>query len=80
MKKYAYFLPQFHRIKENDEWWGEGFTEWTNVKKAQPLYKGHIQPLNPVDNNYYDLMDKEVVEWQTDLLKKYAIDGMIYYN
>ena len=80
MKIFAYFLPQFHEIPENDEWWGQGFTEWTNVKSARPLFKGHRQPIVPLDNNYYNLLDKSTVEWQTDLLKEYQIDGLIYYH
>ncbi len=80
MKKYAYYLPQFHRIPENDEWWGEGFTEWTNVKKAQKLYKNHKQPKVPLNNNYYYLNDIKTIKWQTDLLKKYQLDGLIFYH
>lgn len=59
---------------------GKGFTEWTNVKKARPLFKGHIQPIHPLNNNYYNLMDKGTVEWQTQLMKKYGLTGMIYYH
>ncbi len=80
MKKYAIFLPQFHEIKENNEWWGEGFTEWVNVKKAKPLYSSHCQPKYPLNYNYYNLLDKKVVEWQTSLLHRYNIDGMVYYH
>jgi len=80
MKLFAFYLPQFHEIPENNEWWGEGFTEWTNVKKAEPLFDGHIQPLHPKNNNYYNLLDKKTVEWQTQLMKEYGIDGMIYYH
>lgn len=80
MKKYAFFLPQFHRIPENDEWWGEGFTEWTNVKAALPLYKNHKQPQKPLNDNYYNLLDKETVQWQTQLMKDHHVDGMIYYH
>lgn len=80
MKKFAFYLPQFHETEENNEWWGKGFTEWTNVKKAAPLFKGHNQPVKPLNNNYYNLLDKETVEWQTDLMKKYNIDGLIYYH
>lgn len=80
MKFFAFFLPQFHTIPENDEWWGKGFTEWTNVKKAVPLGKGHLQPLHPLNNNYYNLLDKDTVIWQTKIMKKYGITGMIYYH
>lgn len=80
MKKYAIYLPQFHEIQENNEWWGKGFTEWTNVRNAKPLFKGHVQPKHPENNNYYDLLEKSVVEWQTNLLNEYKIDGLVYYH
>ncbi|MBQ2785802.1 MAG: glycoside hydrolase family 99-like domain-containing protein [Oscillospiraceae bacterium] len=80
MKVFALYLPQFHEIPENNEWWGKGFTEWTNVRKAKPLFKGHVQPLIPLDNRYYDLRDKETVAWQTEIMKSYGISGMIYYH
>lgn len=80
MRTIAMYLPQFHRIKENDEWWGEGFTEWTAVRKTTPQYDGHKQPVCPLNNNYYDLMDKKTVEWQADLAKKYKIDGFAFYH
>ena len=65
----AYYLPQYHEVKENNEWWGKGFTEWTNVKRGKPLFKDHIQPRIPLHENYYDLMDKETVLWQTKIAK-----------
>jgi len=80
MKKFAFFLPQFHEIKENDLWWENGFTEWTHVKRAKPLFNGHKQPVVPLNNNYYNLLDKNTVVWQTELQKKYKIDGLIYYH
>ena len=79
MKKFAFYLPQFHEIKENNEWWGKGFTEWVNVKKAKPLYKGHIQPQVPV-NGYYNLLEKKTIINQTKLMNDYGIDGLIYYH
>lgn len=80
MKVIAMYLPQFHRVKENDEWWGEGFTEWTAVKRARALFDGHNQPRIPLDENYYDLMNKEVMKWQADCMQNYGIDGMCFYH
>lgn len=80
MKAITMYLPQFHRVKENDEWWGEGFTEWVAVKAAKPLYEGHYQPREPLNNNYYDLMEKSTLLQQADLMKKYGIYGMCFYH
>lgn len=76
----AMYLPQFHHVKENDEWWGEGFTEWSAVKGAKPLFEGHNQPERPLNDNYYDLLKKETMEWQAGLAKKNSIDGFAFYH
>lgn len=80
MRKFAFFLPQYHEIPENNLWWGEGFTEWVKVKAAIPLFRGHMQPKVPLNNNYYCLLNKEIVEWQTNLMKEYGVDGLVYYH
>ena len=80
MKIIAFYLPQFHSIPENDEWWGEGFTEWTNEKKAMPLFEGHNQPRIPLKENYYNLLEDSIKEWQVDLANKYGIYGFCVYH
>lgn len=80
LKFMAFYLPQFHPIKENNAWWGEGFTEWTNTKKAAPLYTNHRQPREPLDDYYYNLLDIEALKWQSELLKEYNIYGLCCYH
>ena len=78
-KKIAFYLPQFHEIPENNEFWGEGFTEWTNVRRAVPQFDGHKLPIEPL-HGYYDLTDPEVHKYQSDLALRNGIDAFCFYT
>lgn len=78
---YAFYLPQYHQCPENDEFWGEGFTDWVNVKKAKPLFEGHRQPILPSDEvGFYDLKDPEVLRKQARIAKDHGIDGFVFHH
>lgn len=79
MKYLALYLPQYHTFPENDKWWGTGYTEWSAVQNAKPVFKGHNEPRIPLDENYYDLKNNgyETWKWQAKLAKKY---GRLFSN
>lgn len=80
VKIIANYLPQFHRIPENDKWWGKGYTDWVAAQNARPVYKGQIQPRVPLNQNYYDLADWKVLQRQAELARSYGLWGFGIYH
>lgn len=80
MKVLAMYLPQYHIVPENSTWWGEGFTDWVTVRNAKPLFQGHKQPKSPLDDRYYNLLEKDTWIWQSELMRKYGVDGLSIYH
>jgi hypothetical protein len=80
VKLIAFYFPQLHAIPENDEWWGEGFTDWVNVRRAKPQFRGHYQPRVPQGGRYYDQSDPRTIEWQIDLAQRHGVHGFCHYH
>ncbi|MBQ7631919.1 MAG: glycoside hydrolase family 99-like domain-containing protein [Paludibacteraceae bacterium] len=80
MRVIAYYLPQFHAIPENDEWWGKGFTEWNSVRNGKPLFTDHQQPIEPSELGYYNLLDPDIRERQAQLAREAGIEGFCYWH
>ena len=76
----AMYLPQYHEVKENNEWWGQGYTEWVAVKNAKKETEWQDQPRIPLDENYYDLSNIDTLKWQQRLMEKYGVDGLCFYH
>lgn len=80
VKIMAFYLPQFHEMEINNQWWGKGFTEWVNVKKAEPLFEGHQQPKVPMGKEYYDLSNVEPMRWQAKIAREHGVHGFCFYH
>ncbi len=76
----AMYLPQFYSTPDNDSWWGDNFTDWVSAKNAKPLFDGHYQPHIPLNDNFYNLLDKNTMKWQSDLMHKFGVDGICMYH
>lgn len=79
-KIFAAYLPQFHETEDNNKFWGKGYTDWVGVKKAKPLFEGHVQPRVPMNNNYYDLSKIDSIRWQAKLARQYGVNGFNIYH